>query len=207
MASCRHIHIYQFSRPNICHLNLRAHLTWAEIGNFFVSFSAFGTHGICVLCSKIFGFWNLFISDFFDKFWRKFSKNEFKKWRNSDSRVANTHEGSSASNERTLVEGGCPSLYNTYCNRHLVVIDFCLPGFWNRSEDTKVTSDDPITVPYLSPLVLRKELENVLETEGDTCLADPGMVDDNARCGRCYLFLLPSALRRQLTRDHWFYCS
>ena len=30
----------------------------------------------------------------------------------------------------------------------------------------------PITVPYLSPLVLRKELENLLEKEGDTCLID-----------------------------------
>ena len=30
----------------------------------------------------------------------------------------------------------------------------------------------PITVPYLSPLVLRKELENMLEKEGDTCLID-----------------------------------
>ena len=30
----------------------------------------------------------------------------------------------------------------------------------------------PITVPYLSPLVLRKELENMLEREGDTCLID-----------------------------------
>ena len=31
----------------------------------------------------------------------------------------------------------------------------------------------PITVPYLSPLVLRKELENMLEREGDACLVDP----------------------------------
>ena len=30
----------------------------------------------------------------------------------------------------------------------------------------------PITVPYLSPLVLRKELENMLEREGDACLVD-----------------------------------
>ena len=33
----------------------------------------------------------------------------------------------------------------------------------------------PITVPYLSPLVLRKELENMLEREGDTCLVDPSI--------------------------------
>lgn len=29
---------------------------------------------------------------------------------------------------------------------------------------------NPITVPYLNPLVLRKELENVLDQEGDSCL-------------------------------------
>ena len=33
----------------------------------------------------------------------------------------------------------------------------------------------PIIVPYLSPLVLRKELENMLEREGDTCLIDPSI--------------------------------
>lgn len=36
---------------------------------------------------------------------------------------------------------------------------------------------DPLTVPYLSPLVLRKEVENVLEHEGDECLLSPGFVD------------------------------
>lgn len=38
---------------------------------------------------------------------------------------------------------------------------------------------DPLTVPYLSPLVLRKEVENVLEHEGDDCLLSPGFVDDH----------------------------
>jgi hypothetical protein len=36
---------------------------------------------------------------------------------------------------------------------------------------------EPIMVPYLSPLVLRKELENVLEREGDACLGDDDCVD------------------------------
>lgn len=38
---------------------------------------------------------------------------------------------------------------------------------------------DPILVPYLSPLVLRKELENVLDHEGDTCLVQPKFVDEH----------------------------
>lgn len=38
---------------------------------------------------------------------------------------------------------------------------------------------EPITVPYLSPLVLRKELENMLETEGDACLGDADCVDQH----------------------------
>ena len=38
---------------------------------------------------------------------------------------------------------------------------------------------EPITVPYLSPLVLRKELENLLEREGDICLVNPDCVDDH----------------------------
>ncbi len=36
----------------------------------------------------------------------------------------------------------------------------------SSSEPSPLISQ-PITVPYLSPLVLRKELENMLETEGD----------------------------------------
>lgn len=38
---------------------------------------------------------------------------------------------------------------------------------------------EPISVPYLSPIVLRKELENVLEHEGDSCLSEPQFVDDH----------------------------
>lgn len=36
---------------------------------------------------------------------------------------------------------------------------------------------EPLTVPYLSPLVLRKEVENLLEHEGDDCLLSAGFVD------------------------------
>lgn len=36
-----------------------------------------------------------------------------------------------------------------------------------------------IIVPYLSPLVLRKELENVLEHEGDSCLVQSAFVDEH----------------------------
>ena len=37
----------------------------------------------------------------------------------------------------------------------------------------------PIQVPYLSPLVLRKELESILEREGDVCLGDNECVDNH----------------------------
>ncbi|KAK7074904.1 DENN domain-containing protein 4B [Halocaridina rubra] len=38
---------------------------------------------------------------------------------------------------------------------------------------------DPITIPYLSPLVLRKELETVLSHEGDSCLNDTNFTDSH----------------------------
>nr|CAD7392907.1 unnamed protein product [Timema cristinae] len=38
---------------------------------------------------------------------------------------------------------------------------------------------EPITVPYLNPLVLRKEFENILHNEGDTCLTQPRFVDEH----------------------------
>lgn len=38
---------------------------------------------------------------------------------------------------------------------------------------------EPITVPYLSPLVLRKEVENVLEHEGDNSMTKAEFVDQH----------------------------
>ena len=48
-----------------------------------------------------------------------------------------------------------------------------------RKSKTQPKINDIISVPYLSPLVLRKELETMLETEGDSCLADPQTVDEH----------------------------
>lgn len=41
------------------------------------------------------------------------------------------------------------------------------------------TSVDPITVPYLSPLVLRKELDNILANEGDLSLGSDEFLDQH----------------------------
>nr|XP_054756664.1 C-myc promoter-binding protein-like isoform X1 [Lytechinus pictus] len=40
----------------------------------------------------------------------------------------------------------------------------------------KDTDPDPVNVPYLSPLVLRKEIENVIDNEGEECLRQPAFV-------------------------------
>ena len=40
-------------------------------------------------------------------------------------------------------------------------------------ESLKPTTQTPISVPYISPLVLRRELETVLDKEGDSCLTTP----------------------------------
>lgn len=37
----------------------------------------------------------------------------------------------------------------------------------------------PFTVAYISPIVLRKEVENILENEGDLCLASDEFVDEH----------------------------
>lgn len=38
---------------------------------------------------------------------------------------------------------------------------------WQDGMGTKRPNPKPVSVPYLSPLVLRKELETLLENEGD----------------------------------------
>lgn len=45
--------------------------------------------------------------------------------------------------------------------------------------EPKYESLNTLSVPYFSPIVLRKEIENVLEIEGDSCLAKPGFLDDH----------------------------
>ncbi|GAB6018992.1 hypothetical protein CHUAL_000627 [Chamberlinius hualienensis] len=46
-----------------------------------------------------------------------------------------------------------------------------------ESSFVPVASLDPIVLPYLSPIVLRKELESVLDDEGDGCLTRSEFVD------------------------------
>ncbi|XP_063781662.1 C-myc promoter-binding protein isoform X5 [Pseudophryne corroboree] len=45
------------------------------------------------------------------------------------------------------------------------------------SLDWRLSHPEPITVPYLSPLVVWKELESLLENEGDPSITVPGFVD------------------------------
>lgn len=41
------------------------------------------------------------------------------------------------------------------------------------------TVSEPFSVPYLNPLVLRKELENILAREGDFCLTQANFVSEH----------------------------
>ncbi|XP_014255544.1 DENN domain-containing protein 4C isoform X2 [Cimex lectularius] len=50
-------------------------------------------------------------------------------------------------------------------------------GFVNDGVQPKTC--DPITVPYLNPLVLRKEFESILAAEGDAALIQPKFVDEH----------------------------
>lgn len=45
--------------------------------------------------------------------------------------------------------------------------------------DRPKESLEPITVPYLNPLVLRKELESVLSQEGDACLTKHRFIQEH----------------------------
>lgn len=50
----------------------------------------------------------------------------------------------------------------------------------NNAEAGVASSDtSTLTVPYLNPLVLRKELENILTQEGDMALIKPNFVEEH----------------------------
>ncbi|KAH3837810.1 hypothetical protein DPMN_111211 [Dreissena polymorpha] len=38
---------------------------------------------------------------------------------------------------------------------------------------------EPVSVPYLSPIVLRKSLESIIESEGNTVLSRDTFLDDH----------------------------
>ncbi len=44
----------------------------------------------------------------------------------------------------------------------------------------RLHNPEPVTVPYLSPLVLWKELESLLENEGEAVLAQPQFLDNHS---------------------------
>ncbi|KAB0799579.1 hypothetical protein PPYR_07459 [Photinus pyralis] len=46
-------------------------------------------------------------------------------------------------------------------------------------KQAEMISGEPFSVPYLNPLVLRKELENILSLEGDLSLADAKFVEQH----------------------------
>ncbi|XP_019723070.1 C-myc promoter-binding protein-like isoform X1 [Hippocampus comes] len=70
----------------------------------------------------------------------------------------------------------------TYQCNHFVPFSGSLPSRLNEttdplSMDWRLHNPEPVTVPYLSPLVLWKELESLLENEGDPVITEADMVD------------------------------
>jgi hypothetical protein len=53
------------------------------------------------------------------------------------------------------------------------------PNHSIKSRFGDLKRESPFTVAYLSPIVLRKELENILENEGDVCLANSEFVTEH----------------------------
>ncbi|XP_053611324.1 DENN domain-containing protein Crag isoform X2 [Plodia interpunctella] len=61
----------------------------------------------------------------------------------------------------------------TACGRHTV------PLLCQQIIRTGQTQAEILSVPYLNPLVLRKEFESILGREGDACLAEPEFVESH----------------------------
>nr|XP_043885939.1 C-myc promoter-binding protein-like isoform X2 [Solea senegalensis] len=65
---------------------------------------------------------------------------------------------------------------------HCVPTSGSLPSRLNETPDPlnmewRLHNPEPVTIPYLSPLVLWKELESLLENEGDAVITEADMVD------------------------------
>lgn len=78
-----------------------------------------------------------------------------------------------------------------YFSTHMGIIEFfnglvlfCICHLWflfiqqdSLGLEWQLPSPDPVTVPYLSPLVVWKELESLLENEGDHAITVADFVD------------------------------
>ncbi|KAI4831052.1 hypothetical protein KUCAC02_002653, partial [Chaenocephalus aceratus] len=67
---------------------------------------------------------------------------------------------------------------------HCLPASGSLPSRLNEATDPlnmewRLHNPEPVTVPYLSPLVLWKELESLLENEGDSVITEADMVDQH----------------------------
>lgn len=70
---------------------------------------------------------------------------------------------------------------NTYCHACEKPTVPCLDIHIYIDEKLKSQMEivDNLTVPYLNPLVLRKELENILVLEGDSALRKPSFANEH----------------------------
>ena len=67
---------------------------------------------------------------------------------------------------------------NTFVTGETDIFSHCLSDHKIGCRVKKCVQHDPMTIPYLSPLVLRKEMENVLDQYGDACcLNSPEFID------------------------------
>ncbi len=68
----------------------------------------------------------------------------------------------------------CFILVTSYKKNQLM----CMPTLFGSFRKKSIAME-PFSVPYISPLVLRKEVENVVEQEGDLCLGKAEFVDEH----------------------------
>ena len=69
-----------------------------------------------------------------------------------------------------------------HCGSKFVPLLTIIVSDGSEGDDDGDDDDDfanPFTVPYLSPLVLRKEVENVIDQEGDLCLLQTSFIEDH----------------------------
>lgn len=85
--------------------------------------------------------------------------------------------------DEEIMAGWSPedSNLNTTCHAcHKLTLPFLTIHRQYSAKDNTAAESADLTVPYLNPLVLRKELENILNQEGDLALIKSNFVEEHA---------------------------
>ncbi|XP_043935672.1 DENN domain-containing protein 4B isoform X2 [Protopterus annectens] len=131
---------------------------------------------ICPFCSRPFvPFINVEINDLQSRHSSEVSSNTEASSLSSETQKDNVFIPASVQGPVLSDRSSCLALDNEDSEANAAICNGCRPFSCGQGPNS-----EQVNVPYLSPLVLRKEMESLIENEGDAVLSEPNLVDNHS---------------------------